>query len=151
MKLLLPLFIGVLLSADSGHAASADLKVPPEIRQALRDSGKFHEIAKVADLPPGVLKAITNGGNIMANPGEDWQVTDVIQPGKELPGRRLIWAATDGAHCVVHFESGGIAHSFHVSVLELRKGEPRELWSYGGRPLPELKNLASFLEALGKK
>lgn len=151
MKSLLLLFAAVLLSADIGHAASADLKVPSEVRQALRDGGKFREITKVADLPPGVLKAVTNGGNIMANPGDDFQVTDVIDPGKSLPGRRLDWAASDGTHCIVHFESGGIAHIFHLSVLELRKGEARELWSYGGRPLPELKNLASFLDAIGKK
>jgi hypothetical protein len=149
MKIFLLTLFAIVCTASA--APSEPLKMPAEVRKAVQNGGKFREIRKVVDLPAGVLKALTNGGNIMANPGEDWQVTDVIDPGKNLPGRRLIWAASDGTHCLVHFETGGIAHVFHMTVLELGKDAPRELWSYSGRPLPELKDLSSFLEAVGKK
>ena len=64
-----------------------------------------------------------------------------------LPGKRLIWAAAGDEYYVVHYERGGIAHSFHVLVATLTKGDvkPKAVWrAVGGR----LKDYAAFLEAL---
>ena len=47
----------------------------------------------------------------------------------------------------MHYERGGIAHTFHVLVAKLTKGElkPKLVWSAIGGPF---KNYAGFLDAL---
>lgn len=64
-----------------------------------------------------------------------------------LPGKRLIWAAAGGYYYVVHYERGGIAHTFQVLVAKMAKGEarPTVVWSAVGGPF---KNYAAFLDAL---
>jgi hypothetical protein len=48
---------------------------------------------------------------------------------------------------VVHYESGGIGHSFHVVVATCKEGDPKAtlLWHGMGEPF---KNYAEFLRAL---
>lgn len=82
----------------------------------------------------------------LAEPGEKWNATDaIIDP--TLPGKRLIWAAVGTDYYVVHYERGGIAHTFHVVVAKLAKDEakPKVVWSAVGGPF---KDYAAFLEAL---
>ena len=60
---------------------------------------------------------------IFAEPGGKWNATDsIIDP--SLPGKRLIWAAIGGDYYVVHYERGGIAHTFHVLVARFTKNDP---------------------------
>jgi hypothetical protein len=61
----------------------------------------------------------------------------------------LIWAARDGEYFVVHYERGGIGHSYHVLVARFKakdsKAEP--LWrgvELGG----PLKDYKAFLDAI---
>ena len=52
-----------------------------------------------------------------------------------------------GDYYVVHYERGGIAHSFHILVAKLPKGDgkPKIIWQAVGR---QLKDYAAFLDAL---
>ncbi len=65
----------------------------------------------------------------------------------KLPRKRLIWPATDGEYFVVHYERGGIAHSFHILVAELKHSNTnsRVIWRGVGR---QLKDYKAFLAAL---
>src|SRR6185295_11348000 len=133
MKTFLPALFAAVALVATGLADS--VKMPQEVREALKAPEKFHDIRKVADLPPDVLKLTPHGGTGMANPGEEWQVTDVVRD-RTLPGRRLIWAASNGAYCVIHYETGGIAHIFHTAVIGLEHGktEAHVVWEYTGTP-----------------
>ena len=83
---------------------------------------------------------------IFAEPGGKWNATDsIIDP--SLPGKRLIWAAIGGDYYVVHYERGGIAHTYHILVANLANNDakPKVAWSAVGGPF---KNYAAFLDAL---
>ena len=74
-------------------------KFAAEDRKVLQDSSRFHEVHSTSDLPP-VIVALWSGGKL-AEPGQNWNATDVITD-PTLPGKRLIWAAVGGEYYVVH-------------------------------------------------
>src|SRR4030095_4865857 len=122
-------------------------KLPAEDRKVLLDESRFHEVHSTGDLPSAIL-AFGDGGRDgkLAEPGQKWNATDAISD-PTLPGKRLIWAALGGDYYVVHYERGGIAHTYHVLVAKLAKGEakPKVVWSAVGGPF---KDYAAFLDAL---
>ena len=118
-------------------------KLPAEDRKVLQDSSRFHEVHSTSDLPPAI---VTVCGGKLADPGQKWNATDaIIDP--TLPGKRLIWAAVGGDYHVVHYERGGIDHSFHILVAKLTKGDakPRIVWHTVGH---QLRDYAAFFDAL---
>ena len=134
------MFVAVVIQSFS----YADVtKLSANDRNVLQDSSRFQEVHSTSDLPPAIL---TLCGTKIADPGQKWNATDAILD-PTLPGKHLIWAAVGGDYYVVHFERGGIAHTFHVLVAKLAKGEakPTLVWSAVGGPF---KNYAAFVEAL---
>ncbi len=121
-------------------------KLPAGQRKMLQDSSRFHEIRATADLPPSVVALCADNHGKLADPGQKWEATDVIMD-DTLSRKRLVWAATDGEHYVVHYESGGRGHGFHVLVATFKNGDamPTEIWhGVGG----QLQDYAAFLGAL---
>lgn len=120
-------------------------KLPAEDRKVLQDSSRFHEVHSTGDLPAAIVALCADDGRL-AEPGQKWNATDAITD-PTLPGKRLIWAAVDGEYYVVHYEGGGIAHTFHVLVATLTKNntKPKVIWRGVGGPL---KDYAAFLIAL---
>jgi len=59
----------------------------------------------------------------------------------------LIWATVGSDYYVVHYERGGIDHSFHILVTKLAKNDakPTVVWRAVGH---QLKDYAAFLDAL---
>jgi hypothetical protein len=137
------LFLAVVVpsfcSANVTKLSADDLK-------ALRDVSRFHDLHAATDLPPAVLALCVDENGRLAEPGQKWQVTDVITD-QTLPGKRLIWAVTNGDYYVVHYERGGIAHSFHVLVarLKARDSKPSFVWRAAGK---QLANFRAFLDAV---
>jgi hypothetical protein len=122
-------------------------KLPAEDRQVLLDASRFHEVHSTSDLPSAVLALCDGDGNDkLAEPGENWNATDAITD-PTLPWKRLVWAAVGSDYYVVHYERGGIDHSFHILVAKLAKNDakPKIIWSAVGSPL---KDYTAFLEAL---
>jgi hypothetical protein len=122
-------------------------KLPAEDRKVLLDASRFHEVHATINLPPAILGLCDGGGDgKLAEPGQKWNATDVITD-PTLPGKRLIWAAVGGEYYVVHYERGGIDHSFHILVAKLSKDDakPKVVWCAVGRPF---KDYAAFLDAL---
>jgi hypothetical protein len=122
-------------------------RLPVEDRKTLSVASRFHELRSTTSLPSAILALCDGGGDgKLADPGQKWNATDaIIDP--TLPGKRLIWAAAGGDFYVVHYERGGIAHTFHVLVAKLAKDEakPKVVWSAVGGPF---KGYAAFLDAL---
>jgi hypothetical protein len=122
-------------------------KLPLEDRKALLDTARFHEVHAASDLPSAILALCDGGGDgKLAEPGQKWNVTDVITD-PTLPGKRLIWGAIGGDYFVVHYERGGIAHTFHVLIAKLSKNDARAkaVWRAVGGPF---KDYRAFLDAL---
>ncbi|HEX9281495.1 MAG TPA: hypothetical protein VF878_03365 [Candidatus Udaeobacter sp.] len=139
-------YIGLylLLAVSIQHLCYADVtKLLAEDRKALQESSRFHVVHSTTDLP---LAIVTLCGDKIAEPGGKWSATDAITD-PSLPAKRLIWAVIGGDYYVVHYERGGIAHTFHVLVAKLAKGDakPIVVWSAVGGPF---KDYAAFLEAL---
>jgi hypothetical protein len=95
----------------------------------------FTILRKVAELPAGIKKLyMVNGGRVaMANPGEEFEATDLIDP--DLPRRRLIFAGVAGDRVFIHYERGGRSHSYLVALFRLKSPDLAVgLWSgYRGR------------------
>src|SRR5262245_33597568 len=113
VKKLFLLVFAVLVGA--GISFGDITKLRPEDRRVLQDASRFHEIHSTTNLPPQVVSLCADENGRIAEPGNKWEATDYITNAK-LPRRRLIWAASDGDYCVVHYERGGIAHSYHVLI-----------------------------------
>lgn len=123
-------------------------KLPGRYQKELHDISHFKIINSGQRLPPPIFALCADDKGKLADPGKKWEVTDVIADAS-LPHKRLIWAATDGSIYVVHYERGGYAHSYHILVAILQKGEnkPSFVWrGVGGR----LKDYKSFIDALDK-
>ena len=78
--------------------------------------------------------------------GQNWNATDAVTD-PTLPWKRLIWAAAGSDYYVVHYERGGIDHSFHILVAKLAKNDakPKVVWHANGH---QLKDYTAFLDAL---
>jgi hypothetical protein len=120
-------------------------KLPADDRRSLQDASRFHEVHSIGDLPSAIVALCAEDGKL-AEPVQNWNATCVITD-PTLPGKRLTWAAIGGDYYVVHYERGGIAHSFQVLVAKLTKGDtkPSVIWRGVGGPF---KDYTAFLEAL---
>jgi hypothetical protein len=136
----------IVFTAALGSLCFADVaNLPAEDRKALQDSSRFHEVHSTSDLPAAIIALCTEDRRL-AEPGQKWNATDAIMD-PTLPGKRLIWAATGGEYYVVHYERGGIAHTFHILVAKLTKNDakPKVVWrAIGGR----FRDYAAFWDAL---
>ncbi len=140
------LSLGLLFAAAIQSFYCADItKLSAEDRRVLQDSSRFHEVHATTNLPSAIVALCADDGRL-AEPGQNWQATDVITD-PTLPGKRLIWAAVGDVYYVVHYERGGIAHTFHILVAKLGKNDakPTMVWrAVGGW----LKDYAAFVDTL---
>jgi hypothetical protein len=135
----------VFTTAIQGLCHADVMKLSSEDRKALQDSSRFHEVHSTKGLPPAIL-ALCGGDGKLAEPGQNWNATDAITD-PNLPAKRLIWAAVGADYYVVHYERGGIAHSFRILVAKLPKNgaKPTVAWQALAK---QLKDYAAFLDAL---
>jgi hypothetical protein len=83
----------------------------------------------------------------LANPGQKYQVTDVVVD-RSLPRRRLIFAGVQGDEWFVHYELGGYGHSYCVLLFTV---DPRNhlqfVWggagSHGAKNLDQLRKMVA--------
>lgn len=85
----------------------------------------FKILTTKQSIPDSVVKKI---GDI-AEPNASINVTDVIVPGENLPFRRLIFGGLSTNFCIVHYEKGGIAHTYNVQVFKLSKQSAELIWA----------------------
>ncbi len=121
-------------------------KLSSEDSKALLDSSRFHEVHSTKDLPPAIVALCADDKGKLADPGQNWNATDAVTD-TSLPWKRLIWAAIGDDYYVVHYERGGIDHSFHILVARLPKNDakPTVVWRALAK---QLKDYSAFINAL---
>ena len=127
--------------ASGQHAANEFLE--PDMNVGTRRTflaGEFVIVRKVADLPIGMRSLYA-----MADPGERFEATDVIMD-STLPRRRLIFGGVAQNRAFIHYEQGGIAHTYMTEFFRLESGDTAvRVWrGYCGRAetLADLRGLA---------
>jgi hypothetical protein len=108
----------------------------------------FKIVTDVRALPSSVLQTFTEQGGsrlLMANPGQKFEVTDVIDA--SVPRERLIFAGVAGDKCFVHYEKGGRGHSYILEIFgPTSNGSMGPLWaSYCDAPATNFEELRSLL------
>jgi hypothetical protein len=96
--------------------------------------GDYRIVSSTASLPASIKQAFaTVTGQkqfLLADPGAKYQVTDVVdEPG--LPFRRLVFAGVSGDQWFIHYEHGGIGHSYSILVFRIQPGG-RAAFVWGG-------------------
>jgi hypothetical protein len=119
----------------SGRQPAAPGTLSPELRAHVRD-GRFDVVTSIRGLPLGVRDALQTlfGSRTLdiAEPGADFQRTDVIVT-PNLPIRRLVAAGCSTDRCLVYYEKGGFAHTWHVLLFHWTPAATRFEW---GGPAP---------------
>ena len=111
--------------------------------------GQFTLLTSIEGMPTSLKRAFTEITGEkqfgLANPGQKYQITDVIdEPG--LPFRRLVFAGVsgDGKKWFVLYECGGIGHFYGVVMFRIEP-EKRTQFLWGGvgskraKDLPDLR------------
>src|SRR5262249_32462524 len=142
-----------LLCISFGCSKEPESPVPTSVRTSspqaphiLHDD--FAVLRTTGAIPQSCKEAFSrfagDEGFDMADPGQQFQVGDVLQKG--LPRRRLIFAGTSSGKCFVHYEQGGIGHSYYLSVLDISARGPKLLWNAAGiGPAANLQELRSAI------
>ena len=103
---------------------------PAALRAHVNDE-RFGIVTSIRGLPLGVrdeLQTLFGSQTLdIAEPGAAFQVTDVIVNPK-LSIRRLVAAGCSTDHCLVYYERGGIAHTWHVALFHWTPAETRFEW-----------------------
>ena len=124
--------IGVVLwSAVVACSQPANTVGLPEALQAHVKNERLERVTSIRGLPLGVrdgLQTLFGSQTLdIAEPGAEFQVTDVAGNPK-LPIRRLVAAGCSTDHCLVYYERGGIAHTWHVALLHWTPEATRFEW-----------------------
>jgi len=113
--------IGVILlsAVVTCSQAPAAAALPGALRAHLKNE-RLDLVTSVRGLPLGVRDALqklfVSQTLDIAEPGAEFQATDVVVKPK-LPTRRLLAAGCSTDHCLVYYERGGLAHSWHVALF----------------------------------
>jgi hypothetical protein len=128
------LLAALMVSVWSALLAASQAPPPTSLSPALRDHVKgdqFQVVTSVRGLPLGVrdgLEKLFGSQELdIADPGAEFQATDVIVK-PNLPGRRMVAAGCSTEYCLVYYERGGIAHSWHVALFHWTPAETRFEW-----------------------
>ena len=149
-RLLFLCTIGV--SLWSGVGAGSQAPAPVTLSGALRDHVKgdqFGIVTSIRGLPLGVrdeLQMLFGSQTLdIAEPGAEFQVNDVIVNPK-LPIRRLVAAGCTIEYCLVYYERGGRAHTWHVALFHWTPEATRLEW--GGTAPGGLKTIDDVRNAI---
>ncbi len=124
------LFLSITLTAQQFHT-----RLSPAQKEHILD-GQFHEVTKVEAMTVNAKQAfakITGEPSFaLANPGQKYQVTDVVVD-RGVPRRRLIFAGVRDDEWFVHYELGGIGHSYCVLLFKVSpQHELQFVWGGAG-------------------
>ena len=140
--------VSLWLAVVAGEQAAPPTTLSTALRAHLKDE-RFGIVTSVRGLPLGVREALqTLFGNPsldIAEPGAEFQATDVIVNPK-LPNRRMVTAGCSADHCLVYYERGGIAHTWHVTLFHWTPAETR--LELGGTAAGGLATIADVLNAV---
>ena len=119
------------------------------LRSHVKDA-RFGIVASIRGLPLGVRdglqKLFGTQALDIAEPGAEFQATDAIVNPK-LPNRRLVAAGcSPDHHCLVYYERGGSAHTWHVALFHWTPAATR--FEAGGTAPAGLTNVDDVRKAI---
>lgn len=114
----------------SGSQPEPLLALPAAVRTHVKDE-RLQIVTSIRGLPLGVRDALQTlfGSQTLdiAEPGAEFQVTGApVNP--KLPGRRLVAAGCSTEYCLVYYERGGRAHTWHVALFHWTPEVTRFEW-----------------------
>jgi hypothetical protein len=122
------------VSLWSAVVACSQAAAPVALSEALRDivkSERFEIVTSIRGLPLGVRDALQKlfGSQTLdiAEPAAEFQGSDVIVNPK-LPTRRLVAAGCTIEYCLVYYERGGAARTWHVALFHWTPAATRFEW-----------------------
>jgi hypothetical protein len=103
----------------------------PTLRAHLTDD-RFGIVTSIRGLPLGVrdqLQTLFGSQTLdIAEPGTEFQATDVVVK-RNLSIRRLVAAGcSNDHHCLVYYERGGLAHTWHAALFRWAPAATRFEW-----------------------
>jgi hypothetical protein len=108
--------------------------------------GDFIIVTNINGLPDELKTAFSHLAGMhdfeMANPGENFQIADVIVE-HGLPWRRLLFAGISNDKYFIHYEKGGRGHSYHVAVFAIGP-ERKVMFLWGGPGFSGAKDLTQL-------
>ena len=123
-----------VLSAAPIASQSAPAALSDTLRARVKGD-RFDVVTSIRGLPLGVRGALqtlfgSQSFDIaldIAEPGAKFQETDLVVSPK-LPVRRLIAAGCSREYCLVYYERGGRAHTWHVALFHHTLAAARFEW-----------------------
>ncbi len=148
-RLLCVIGVGLCAVVAIAGQPAAPAALSTELQAVVRD-GRFGVVTSIRGLPLGVRDALQTlfGTRTLdiAEPGAEFQRTDVIVT-PNLPIRRLVAAGCSTTnHCLVYYERGGIAHTWHVALFRWTPEATRFEW--GGAAPGGLRNIDDVRKAV---
>ncbi|HVH25732.1 MAG TPA: hypothetical protein VM818_03195 [Vicinamibacterales bacterium] len=134
-RLLCAIGVSLCSAVVSGSQAAAPVTLSGALQAHVKDE-RFGIVTSVRGLPLGVrdeLQTLFGSRTLdIAEPGAEFRVTDAIVNPK-LPIRRLVAAGCSIDHCLVYYERGGAAHTWHLALFHWTPAMTRLEW---GGPAP---------------
>ena len=129
-RLLCAIGVSLWSAVLAGSQAAAPVELSLELRAHVKGD-RFGIVTSIRGLPLGVRNGLQTlwGSQALdiAEPGAEFQVTDVIGDPK-LPPRRLVAAGCSTDHCLVYYERGGTAHTWQVALFHWTPAATRFEW-----------------------
>ncbi len=132
--------LSIALSAQQFHK-----RLSAAEKEHILDS-PFTDVTKTEAISVNAKQAfakITNESSFgLANPGQKYQVTDVVVE-RGLPRRRLVFAGVWGDEWFIHYELGGRGHGYCVLLFRVDPAN-RVQFVWGGAGSHGAKNLSQL-------
>lgn len=137
-------------AADSGHRKSDSTPKLSGVDAQRLLAGPCQLVTSTAQFPDKLKAAfaiLTREPEFsVANPGEEYQATDVMTRHK-LPMRRLVIAGNCSGYWFVHYEHGGIGHGY--ALVFFRPDSKEEMdFVWGGRGFDGSSSCAELRNAI---
>jgi hypothetical protein len=109
--------------------AATTAPLPDDVRAIVKNE-RFQLVTSIRGMPIGVrdaLQTLFDSETLdIAESSEAFQVDDMIHPG--LKSRRLVASWCTIEYCLVHYERGGEAHTWHVALFHWTPAATRFVW-----------------------
>lgn len=142
----------LVMSFACAVAAASQTTTAAQLSEALRahlKNERLQVVTSIRGLPLGVrdeLQTLFGSQTLdIAEPGAEFQATDVIR-NSQLPLRRLVAAGCSIDHCLVYYERGGRARTWHVALFRWTPQATRLEW--GGIAPNNLANIENVRTAV---
>jgi len=146
--LLFAIGVGLLSTVVAGRQSVAPVVLSEALRAHVKD-GRFGLVTSIRGLPLGVRDALqklfSSKTLDIAESGAKFQLTDVVVD-PNVPIRRLAAAGCTMDYCLVYYERGGGAHTWHVALFHWTPAATRFEW--GGTAPGGLKTIDDVRKAI---